>query len=49
MKKVPMPFAWLGTFSFWDGLDVGIQSTSSIPDRRLQVRSANSELMTNDT
>jgi len=31
MKKVPSQAKGIGTFSFWDGFEAGIQSTGSLP------------------
>ena len=35
MKKVPSQVKGIGTFSFWDGFEAGIQSTGSLPDLHL--------------
>jgi hypothetical protein len=35
MKKVPSQAKGIGTFSFWDGFEAGIQSTGSLPDLQL--------------
>jgi len=35
MKKVPSQSKGIGTFSFWDGFEAGIQSTGSLPDLHL--------------
>jgi len=35
MKKVPNQTKGIGTFSFWDGFELGIQSTDSLPDLHL--------------
>ena len=34
-KKVPSQGKGVGTFSFWDGFEVGIRSTGSLPDLHL--------------
>jgi hypothetical protein len=31
-KKSPEPEKSIGTFSFWDGFEAGIQSTDNLPD-----------------